>query len=134
MNHSTQGQTPYMTTIDRPGPLAVQPADSYVCPSWCILSHISDDLSEWDTGLWLITHQGEEHRWETARGTEMTARLKFVEVVGWNTMPPDGDYTGPYIELGGSDGSGYAVPTEIDALDVAKWGAMLITLGAEVLP
>lgn len=122
----------YMTTLDRPGPLPVQRETDFVCPTWCVVQHSPDDLSDWDTGLWIVTHEGDERRWRTARGTTMTAKLMFAEVVGWNMMPPEGDYTGPYVELGGDDASGYMGTHEIDAADLTKVAALLVAFVAEV--
>ena len=124
----------YMTALVRTEPMAVQTLEGFKCPDWCISDHQPEELTDWDTGLWLVAHEGREHRWDTARGTEMVAKLRFTEVVGWNMLPPDGYYTGPYIALEGDDGGDTMGTSEIDAADIAQWGAMLIRLGAEVLP
>jgi hypothetical protein len=116
--------------------IPIQPRDSFTCPSWCAKEHDESDLGQWEYGQWTVAHFGNVHRWSTAHGTEMEARLTWTEIVGSTPILADDGWlatdVGPVIELGGDDGSGYMGTHEVVACDVAQWTRVLAAIAAEV--
>jgi hypothetical protein len=114
--------------------LPIQPRETFTCPAWCAADHDRGALDEWEYGQWTVQHEGAEVRWETSRGTEMTAQLKWTEIVGSSPIIVEGflDLVGPTIELAGDDGSGYMGTHEIVAQDWLEWQRVLSELWKQV--
>jgi hypothetical protein len=110
--------------------IPVQARESFNCPSWCRATHDRENLDAWEYGQWTVRHEGDEIRWTTSHGTEMTARLIWTEIVGSSPIIVEDcvDLAGPSIELGGDDGSGYMGVNEIVAADWEAWQGALATL------
>ncbi|KQO41860.1 hypothetical protein [Aeromicrobium sp. Leaf245] len=110
--------------------LPVQARETFTCPRWCTAVHDREALHAWDDGQWTVHHEGEEIAWPTSRGTEMTARLVWTEIVGSRPIVVEGwtDFDPVRIELGGDDGSGYMGTHEVMPSDWPEWQRVLTAL------